>query len=178
MVQTAEQKNRIRYKSDLQKGKEPPTRKEANRKILEEVRAELAKDVIKGKEEISAEAVQGRKNIQDAEGEAVQQIKDVADAEREKIKACAEAAAAMRAASRARRAASRSGNSEASGTGSALARRDGVAHTKKSRPVHETMRASAESRTNWAALEPRRRCRGRIVFCTIDVPSFVSPGRQ
>ena len=79
----------------------------------------------------------------------------------------AEAAAAMRAASRARRAASRSGNSEASGTGSALARRDGVAHTKKSRPVHETMRASAESRTNWAALS----CAAAVAAASCFAPS-------
>ena len=37
MVQTAEQKKRLRYKEDLLNNREPPTRTETNRRLLEEV---------------------------------------------------------------------------------------------------------------------------------------------
>ena len=45
MVQTAEQKKRLRYKEDLLNNQEPPTRTETNRRLLEEVRAEIAKEI-------------------------------------------------------------------------------------------------------------------------------------
>ena len=41
MVQTAEQKKRLRYKEDLLNNREPPTRTETNRRLLEEVRHRL-----------------------------------------------------------------------------------------------------------------------------------------
>ena len=94
MVQTAEQKTRIRFKNDLRNGIEPPTRKETSRRILEEVRAELAREVIEGKGEIAAEAAKGKKSMQDAGGEAVLQIKGAADMEKKKINEYAKAAVA------------------------------------------------------------------------------------
>ena len=94
MVQTAEQKTRLRYKSDLRNGIEPPTRKEANQRIVEEVRAELAREMAKGAEEIAAKAAKGKRSIQDVGGQAIQQIKNAAAGEKEKIDECTAAAAA------------------------------------------------------------------------------------
>ena len=63
MVQTAEQKKRLRYKEDLLNNREPPTRTETNRRLLEEVRTEVAKEVAEGKKQIRAEAAKDRKSV-------------------------------------------------------------------------------------------------------------------
>ena len=85
MVQTAEQKKRLRYKEDLFNNREPPTRTETNRRLLEEVRTEVAKEVAEGKKQIRAEAARDRRSVQQAGSVAVQHIKDVAESERQKI---------------------------------------------------------------------------------------------
>eukprot|EP00973_Karenia_brevis_P066102 9190218-Karenia_brevis.AAC.1 len=76
MVQTAEQKKRLRYKQDLLNNREPPTRTETNRRLLEEVRTEVAKEVAEGNKQIRAEAARARKSVQQAGSVAVQHIKD------------------------------------------------------------------------------------------------------
>ena len=93
MVQTAEQKKRLRYKEDLLNNREPPTRTETNRRLLEEVRTEVAKEVAEGKKQIRAEAAKDRKSVQQAGSVAVQHIKDIAEAEKQNITDHAKAAA-------------------------------------------------------------------------------------
>jgi len=85
MVQTAEQKARIRYRQGLQNGKVPEPRKQISRQIREEVRAELAKDVSEGKTEIRVQAAKGVSVVQKAENKAVEHVKDAADAAEKKF---------------------------------------------------------------------------------------------
>ena len=50
----------------MRNGIEPPTGKESSRRILEEVRAELAREAVEGQGEIAAAAAKRKKIIQDA----------------------------------------------------------------------------------------------------------------
>ena len=49
MVQTREQKVRLRYRKDLADGKTPDVRAEANMILLDEVRKEIEQEAAKGK---------------------------------------------------------------------------------------------------------------------------------
>jgi 2-oxoglutarate dehydrogenase complex dehydrogenase (E1) component-like enzyme len=52
MVQTPEQKKRLRYRKALLKNQEPPTRTKASRALLEKVRAELQQEVAPRREAV------------------------------------------------------------------------------------------------------------------------------
>ena len=70
MVKTAEQKVRDRYRADLENGKTPRALTDANRAVLEEVRAEVAA----GCRAVQAAAFSGRKRIRDAGDEEVRRV--------------------------------------------------------------------------------------------------------
>ena len=70
MVKTAEQKVRDRYRADVENGKNPRALTDANRAILEEVRAEVAA----GCRAVQAAAFSGRKRIRDAGDEEVRRV--------------------------------------------------------------------------------------------------------
>ena len=70
MVKTAEQKVRDRYRADLENGKTPRALTDANRAVLEEVRAEVAA----GCRAVQAAAFSGRKRIREAGDEEVRRV--------------------------------------------------------------------------------------------------------
>ena len=70
MVKTAEQKVRDRYRADVENGKNSRALTDANRAILEEVRAEVAA----GCRAVQAAAFSGRKRIRDAGDEEVRRV--------------------------------------------------------------------------------------------------------
>ena len=70
MVKTAEQKVRDRYRADVANGKTPRALTDANRAILEKVRAEVAASC----RAVQAAAFSGRKRIRDAGDEEVRRV--------------------------------------------------------------------------------------------------------
>ena len=70
MVKTAEQKVRDRYRADLENGKTPRALTDANRAILEEIRAEVAA----GCQYVQAAVSSGRKRIREAGDEQVRRV--------------------------------------------------------------------------------------------------------
>jgi hypothetical protein len=92
MVQTPEQKKRLRYREALLKNQEPPTRTEASRALLEEVRAELQQEVAAGRAAVKTEARAGKKRLRAAEQAACQSIRDATEHEIKRVKEAARAA--------------------------------------------------------------------------------------
>ena len=76
MVQTAEQKLRLRYKKDLESGAEPVARTSANMAILEQVRVEIQQEVAAGKKRLRDTTDKGVKRIKTASRDGLQEISD------------------------------------------------------------------------------------------------------
>jgi hypothetical protein len=89
MVQTPEQKKRLRYREALLKNQEPPTRTEVSRALLEEVRAELQQEVAAGRAAVKTEARAGKKRLRAVEQAACQSIRDAAEHEIKRVKEAA-----------------------------------------------------------------------------------------
>jgi hypothetical protein len=92
MVQTPEQKKRLRYREAILKNQEPATRTEASRALLEEVRAELQQEVAAGRAAVKTEARAGKKRLRSVEQAACQSIRDAAEQEIKRVKEAARAA--------------------------------------------------------------------------------------
>ena len=90
MVKTAEQKVRDRYRADLENGKTPRALTDANRAILEEIRAEVAA----GCQYVQAAVSSGRKRIREAGDEQVRRVEQAGQRVMQQIGAQAAAAAA------------------------------------------------------------------------------------
>ena len=91
MVKTAEQKVRDRYRADLENGKTPRALTDANRAVLEEVRAEVAA----GCRAVQAAAFSGRKRIRDAGDEEVRRVEQAGQRVLQQIGDAQAAAAAV-----------------------------------------------------------------------------------
>ena len=77
MVQTREQKVRLRYRKDLADGKTPDVRTEANMIILDEVRKEIEQEAAKGKKSIQSAASAGTARVKRAADAGAKLVEDV-----------------------------------------------------------------------------------------------------
>ena len=103
MVQSAETKARNRILAKLRRQEEPEARTEANRRLVEECRAQVAAEVEAGKRSLGETVEEGRKRIKtdlkEAEQEGVQAIRKEKEQALQEIRAASSPASSSGCAS-------------------------------------------------------------------------------